>query len=301
MVVFQPHVRDGIRHLLGASNFRFLWLLMVRWIPERSNRSGSNRMRPRQRTPVLIDRSLHLMTRRRTIKIVRHIIFPRPNQLHGLPDNLRDLCRLRRIIRHVAPPKSTTHEGCVNDDSLRLEIENLCDRSLHPVRRLRWRPHLSLTGSRMNRDVHRFHGGVREEWKFVRGLHALGSIRQYCFHVTIIADAFAGLCRPRMQRRMQGARRISGRRAIVPLDLQRFPALHGGPGGVCHHRDPARGEHVPPQRRYFEHLLHARHSLRLGRIEVRVFSPECWTPCHHRKQHLRHADIQPKHSAAVDL
>src|ERR1700757_1159191 len=133
------------------------------------------------------------MTRRRTIKIVRHIIFPRPNQLHGLPDSLRDLRRLRGIIRHIAPPKSTTHEGGVNDDLLWLEIENRCARSRRPVGGLRWRPLLSLASPCMNRDIHRLHRGMCEERKLIRSLDTLRPIGQHRIHVTVVADAFAGL------------------------------------------------------------------------------------------------------------
>src|SRR5215831_10579575 len=100
---------------------------------------------------------------------------------------------------------------------------------------------------------------------------------------------------------MQRLGGFGGSRPVVPSDLQSFAAFHGSPRGIGYNDDTAGREHVAPKGRDLEHVFHAPYCLSLARVKARVLASECWTPRYHCKQHFRHAHIQPKDCAAVDL
>src|SRR5215467_11695698 len=115
-------------------------------------------MRPNDGPPVFVDSASQTMTRCLAIKIMSHIVFARPYQLHRPVYLLRDLRCFRRKIRHVTAAESASHESCVYKHFFGFEPHDPRDRGLHPVGTLRWRPNFALAFPAMDRDVHWFHG-----------------------------------------------------------------------------------------------------------------------------------------------
>src|SRR5581483_1294968 len=152
-------------------------------------------VKPSQRTAMRIYRALHTMTGRRTVEVVGHIILAGPHELHGTADLLRNLRRLRGEIGHITAPESSAHVGGMHSNFLGLEAENLRDCSLHPIGRLSGSPDFGLASARMHGDIHRFHGGVRQQWKLVNYVDLLGAVRQNLVYVAVVPNSFSGLVR----------------------------------------------------------------------------------------------------------
>ena len=161
----------------------------------------------------------------------------------------------------------------------------------HPVPgglgRLEAAPHLALAPGDADGRGGRLHGRVGEVRGVVLGLEAARGAGHGRVDVAVVAHDLPGLARGLLQRRLEGHRVVARVRAVVPRDLQRLPALHGGPGVAGDHPDAAQRIELGGRRAGLDrhHLHDARHLERLGRVEARHLAAVHRRARHDRVEH----------------
>src|SRR5262249_43467493 len=122
-------------------------------------------------------------------------------------------------------------------------------------------------GTYVHGAVHRLHGGVSREGKFVGTVNLFSGRGDRSIGVAIIAIGLAGLRRMIEELFVQRFRRFARVRSVVPFDLQRFAALHGGPGIVGDDGNAAGRERALADRFDREDVAHAGHTLGLAGVK----------------------------------
>ena len=104
--------------------------------------------------------------------------------------------------------------------------------------------------------------------------------------VAFFARYFVGGLRDQLRKHARdGGAALVGVRAFVPLDVENFAPLHGGPGAIGNHGDAVRN---------LDHVFDARHGLGFGRVETGNLAAEYRAARQHRVNHVRplHVDAE---------
>ena len=125
----------------------------------------------------------------RPVKIVRHVFFTRPDQLHGqAAANHRYAHRLRHVVDLQPPPKAAAQQRSRDRDIVNGHARHTrCDLSRH-LRYLRRNPDMHLTANHLRGTVHwlqcgvgQIRGAVSGFYQTLRRLHSLRHIDIACF------------------------------------------------------------------------------------------------------------------------
>src|SRR5207302_9284872 len=96
-------------------------------------------------------------------------------------------------IRLIAPTEAATHQSGVNNHGFRREFGNAGDDALCPLRRLRGYPRFRAVGPDVHGAVHRLHGGVSREGKFVKGFDPFRGAVEGGVRIALLATTLPGL------------------------------------------------------------------------------------------------------------
>ena len=237
----------------------------------------------------------------RTIEIVLHVVFTRPEQLHRCGHLLGNPRRLDHVVVAQPTSKAATRARDVQRDVVFLNAEHLSGEPAAALRLLRWRPQLELAVLEMRRGVLRLERCVRDERVEIRRFNRLGRSLECRVEVAVLAQRT--LCRrlgqcPRLRRERVAA--LCGRRAFVPRDLEFLTGALRLPPAVGHNRHAA---HEPRElhRRgavHNERVLHARLRLDLVEIGAHSLAAEHGTFLKHGVQHARHRKVDAEQRRA---
>ena len=116
-----------------------------------------------------------LRRRHRSVEVVADVLFARPDELHRLPDLLRDQHRLpHEILEDAAPAEAASEHHLVNHDLARRHAGGVGRDRERRLAVLGGRPDLDQVGGHMRRAVLRLHGRVREKRHLIIRFDALG-------------------------------------------------------------------------------------------------------------------------------
>ena len=122
-----------------------------------------------------INRSAQLRHMHGTVEVVGHVLFARPNQLHGFSVASHGHTHgLGDVVHLQPPPKSATQQGDMQRDLLGIHTGHLGRNSTRHFRNLGRRPHGDLAVLDLGGAIHGFHGGVGQIGGLVAGFHQFG-------------------------------------------------------------------------------------------------------------------------------
>ena len=127
---------------------------------------------------------------------MRHVVFARPDQLHGFANCLGNLYCLHDEVDVDTPAESATQKSSVYVHFVFCEAGDLHRYTFGQLRKLRWAIDVAAVFSYIGRKVHRLHGGVRQERKLVTCFYCFGSTSHRLIDVT----GFLQRCRRFCQR-----------------------------------------------------------------------------------------------------
>ena len=119
-----------------------------------------------------------MRVRRGPVVIVMHVVFARPGDFHRCADGFRYFDGFGDEIGHAAPSEAAAHELRMNPHFLGRQTGSLRGRALRQRLHLRGRPDIAGIGAHVGGAVHRLHGGVGQERRFVNRFHFLRSAGQ---------------------------------------------------------------------------------------------------------------------------
>ena len=130
---------------------------------------------------------------RRSVVVVRHVVFTRPNQLDGGTDGFRRGDRRGYEIDLEAAAETATEQRRVHAHALRRQSGGLRRRRLGHLLHLGSDIKIAALGGHVGRAVHRFHRRVGEQRQFIGGRVQRGRGMQGRGNVAFGARGFAGI------------------------------------------------------------------------------------------------------------
>src|SRR5216684_3701991 len=258
----------------------------------RHDRRADDAALPRDGPAVRVQTGNELAVSRGAVKIVLHIVFARPGDLHGRTGGFRNLDRFGNKILLGAATEAAPKKSSVYANLLRLQPGDLRASVLTESLKLRWRVNVATVGAHVGNAIHRLHRGVGEAGNFVSGFHSLSRAGKHRVGVAIFPRDGAGLFSSSKIELSNGVAGVCGVGAFVPGDLQCAPALHRGPGVV---RDDGNSG------RNLQNLLYAANGFRFRTVKAFHFAAEDRTPRHDRTLDIRQAHVDAEGRLAVDL
>ena len=137
-----------------------------------------------------------------TIKVMSHIVFARPDQLHGhIWHRLRDGRGLRDVVHIESPTEAAAKDVLMKRDLFVVETEHVRHGGTRVARYLRSRPQFGAIVGHPYGRVHRLHRGMRKEWRFVRGVERprrcgerlFGATVKAHWHTVVVAHGIANV------------------------------------------------------------------------------------------------------------
>ena len=161
------------------------------------------------------------------------VVLPGPRDLHGLAvHRLRQHRRLDPVVALRLPSEPAPEQRDVNGHVGGRQAEPLRDQVAGGLGRLEAAPHLALPIRDARHGRRRLHGRVREMRNVVFRAQPARGARDAGVEVPVVADDRARLPRGFLERGLVRGGVVVRVRAVVPPDLERFPALHGRPGAA---------------------------------------------------------------------
>ena len=232
------------------------------------------------------------------VKVVAHVFFARPRQLHRLAargqghfDGLGNKVHLKPAA------KATAQEGDVHHHFVYVHTCGLGGSGASGRRDLRRRPDFDLAVFDLRGAVHGLHGGVRQIGRGIAGFNRLAAGFFGGGNVALLKKGEAALF---VELALQGGGNLlrvqSALGALLPLRGDGLGALAGVPSGFCHHGKTGAGAMQRVQR---HHLLHAGQGQGGFAVERRGAAANHGRQAHGGKQHVGQAHIQAKSGAAI--
>ena len=189
------------------------------------------------RHAVGIQRHLNLLQADRTIGVVHHVIFARPDGLDRHARHcFRDYRGLCNKVHFNLATETTTQIGRVNVDLLRLQAGCSRNRWRHQGLELRRRPNFRAVALDQDGRVERLHCTVGQELEFVFRFQLLGGAAQCGIHVTTSLD-FDAVFRHAVGQHLGDGVAAQGRvLGHVPLDIALGQRLFRIPVAIGNHR-----------------------------------------------------------------
>ena len=173
----------------------------------------------------------------RSIEIMLHVVFARPQQFDRYADFFGDPRRFHHVVVAQPTTESATGTDHVHGDLIRLDAECAGHETAATLRCLRWRPDLALAVLEVCRAVLRLHRRVRDERIHIGRFHDLRRTGQRRVHVAVFSQ--------RAMRRQEGefgglrgksGAALRGRCPFVPRDHERLARLLCKPPAVPNNR-----------------------------------------------------------------
>ena len=158
-----------------------------------------DRWRQRDQAPARVQRPRQPLGGARLEVAVAHVVFARPDHLHGPADRLRDLGRLGEIVGEQAPAKAPAHQDRVNADAVFWEPGDL-HRLFHAaVLGLGRCPELCAVGAHIGGAVHRLERRVCLKRKRVGGFVMPVGGRDHGRRVALVPDTVLRTVEPSIE------------------------------------------------------------------------------------------------------
>ena len=224
----------------------------------------------RGRLAVRADHRLVVHGSRGMVEVELDVVLAVPDNLHRLPELLRQHRGFRREIRLALAPEAAAEKRHVAGDVLLVDAEGRRHRLLRGLRVLRRGPHLDLAVLVLRHRRRRLHRRVRQHRRRVGGLDHLAALGELGVHVAQVAHHLLRLPHRGDELLLVGFGLERGVGAVVPFDLQCLAAFERRPGVVGNHRHTAeRLEHERRlRRRQRDGLAHALHRQRRLVVEA---------------------------------
>ena len=186
---------------------------------------------------------------------------------------LRNRDRLERIVRvRIGAPAEAAAGIELRDlDLLGLERQQLGDGRLISRVHLLAVPDLAALVPEAHQTVHRLHGGMRQEWKFVVGGHELCCAGERRGDIALVLDDGPGLLGETAVVRGDVAAVAAVRCGIVPLNLECVASAPRDPGILGQYGHAAE---VSPGRGKLHHIDDARDGFGTAGIEALTWPPK---------------------------
>ncbi len=291
--IIDVDVRHGVREVVSCFHRERIDRTVGdgRREPARSDRRRDEMNLHRVQLAGIVERAGQRVARRRTILVVRHVVFARPQQLHRLVRGLRAFHRGRNEVGLEPSAEAAAEERRVHEYFLRRQSCGLRGRRLHQLLNLRRRVDMAAVVAKLDGAVLRLQRRVREHGQLVGRLDAPAG-PQPAVGVTFLAYLLALAGRSRSQ---AGADRCVRQLRVLarsPRDLQLVARLVRLPIRVRDHRDAGRR---------LQHVTHAGHSLRGFSLEALDAGAELGRLSQRRVQHARQAHVDTELRGAVHL
>jgi hypothetical protein len=240
-----------------------------------------------------IERGADADCRGRAERVMRHVIFARPDQLDGPSGGFRGQHRGGNEVDIQAPSECPAQQGREYPHFFRSEPDRARRGLLRELLRLRADMDVAAVCADIRRAVHGLHRCVRQHGQLVQGAHPAVRFFERANRIAIGARGKRGATLQRAAQRGADAGIVEpGIGTGVPADLERIARLQRLPVVIRDHDDAART---------IQHLAHARHFLCRGRIECARRAAEGRTLRQRGVQHPRQLDIDAELRAAVDF
>ncbi len=258
-------------------------------------------VQPRRRLALGVERGFEVFERDRVVVRVAQIVFARPHHLHRLAVQLLgDERGFGGEVALALAAETAAEQRDVDGDVRGVQAEAFGDVVAHRLRALEAAPDLALAAGHTRRGRRRLHRGLRQVRDVVVGLHRLGGAAHRGIDIAAVANHLARLVARGLHRAAVGGGIVSRVRAAVPVELERFAALHRRPGVVGDHRHAGQRRKRHRQRRALDldDLHHAGHLQRGGGVEALQRRAEDRRARDHGVEHVGQHDVLPIDRAA---
>ena len=292
--IVDVHVRHVVREVVGRFDRERIDGAVGddRRRPARSDRRRDEMNLHRVQLAAGIERAGQRVARGRTILVVRHVVFARPQQLHRLARGLRAFDGRRNEVDLEPSTEAAAEECRVHEYFLGRQSRGLRGRRLRQLLHLRRHVDVAAVLAKLDGAVLRLQRRVREHRQLVGRLDAPAgraaplsaspSLRT-SLPLPLEADLQAGADRCVRQLRV---------RARSPLDLAARRAPASPATTSPRHRDAGRR---------LQHVAHAGHCLRGVGLEALDAAAELRRLRQRGVQHARQAHVDAELRAAIDL
>ena len=245
-----------------------------------------------ERQPIGAEAGLEADRGLRAVAALAHVLLARPDQLHGLADQLADVHRLHQFIVAQPAAEAAAREGVVDMDVRRLHAGRLGGELERAVGVLGADPDIDAAALHPGGAVERLHRGVRHMGHLVIRLDHPAGLRHGGIDVAVVARHHAGLIE---RHEIALAKRGAVGRGVgpeIPFDGQPRERRLGAPVTVRDHGDRIGQLH---------HLQHA------ARARDRLLVHASELAAEHRASHDRglhgawNLDVDAVDGGAVDL
>src|SRR4029450_13897251 len=139
-----------------------------------------------------IEAGLQILKAARSIEVVTHVVFARPEKLDRGIDLLRDPRRLDHVIVGEATAETAAAALQMNGDRRVRNAECFGDEAAAASWDLRVGPNLDLASLPVRETVLRFERRMRDEWIRIRSLDDLRGLRKLRLGIAVLAQHLCG-------------------------------------------------------------------------------------------------------------
>ena len=237
---------------------------------------------------------LQLVHTHRTVEVMRHVVFTRPQQLDRPSHGFGDLRRLHDEIKLNPAAKTTAQERRFQIDVFRLEAQRRGHCALRTLLKLRRANQLAFAARKAGRKVHRLQRRMRLHLGHILGLHGFGSALHGGTHVACRfangKNLAAGECRAGSRQHRVVVQRSA--RAFVPLHHHGFACFLRLPVAVGDHGHAVIDLH---------HVNHAWHAFGGCGVKALDLAANHGALLQAGIDHARQLHVNAKLGGAVDL